>query len=165
MRLNCRFLHTGEIKQNFPQMTLFWLENWYFHTRKIYDADIKSLILLFGTVGRSKLTIWLFISDIFATSYWWNHLLQNNENLLIVPIYIYIYIYIYENKNRANAIRLSEQTQLSEPRVHYIHKNSCERFWLSHRRFNQANNIVSMSEYIKQIPPTLKEIAFNNNKT
>jgi len=91
LNLDSRFLYWRS-KAKLPVNDTFLVRKSSFSHKKIYDADIKLLILLFGVVDRcpSLLSDSLHLTFLTVSphiSYWWSYLLQKSENLLILPIY------------------------------------------------------------------------------
>ena len=66
-------------------MTFIRLETLHFRTKKMYDADTKSLTFQGYVVTRCPILRYDVLQQtILTTTYWWHHLLSNGGNLFIL---------------------------------------------------------------------------------
>ena len=92
MRLSCRFLQIKEVNQKLRQITFIRLKTRHFRTKKMYDADTKSLIFQGYVVTRCPILRYDVLQQTILTrTYWWHHLLSNGGNLFVLLYIILVF--------------------------------------------------------------------------
>ena len=85
MSLSCRFFQIKEVDQKFSQMTLIRLKTRHFRTKKIYDADTKSLIFQGYDVAGCPILRYVILHQILTISLLVVPSFANGGNLFVLP--------------------------------------------------------------------------------